>query len=138
MYFKFADYYLQNNPSVKSVTPNDELFIQFQNFLRDKNFTYESQIEKKINEIEQLASEKKYKMDISNMLEKVELEAELGEQKEFELAKAEVLQNIFNEINNRIINEEEQYEAILPFDIQLQKAVSILENKSEYNSLLGK
>ena len=138
MYFKFASEYLMKNPSVKAVTPNDELFIQFRNFLRETNFTYESQIEKKIKEIEQIASEKKYKLNINNILDKVEIEAEESEQKEIDFAKGEILRSMVNEINTRIISEDEQYEATFPFDIQLQKAVSIIENKPEYNSLLGK
>lgn len=137
-YFKFANDYLQKNSSVKAVAPSDELFRQFQIFLKEKNFTYESQIEKKIKEIEQLASEKKYKLDINDMLNKVELEAEEGELKEIEFAKEEILKSIVDEINKRIITESEQFEATFPFDLQLEKAVSILENKPEYNRLLGK
>ncbi|MDQ3019629.1 MAG: S41 family peptidase [Bacteroidota bacterium] len=136
IYFKFANDYLQKNPTLNAVIPSDELFIQFQNFLKEINFSYESQIEKKIKEIEQLASEKKYKMDISDMLDKVEIEAEEGEQKEIDFAKDEILGSIAAEINLRIITDSEQYEATFPFDIQLQKALSVIENKPEYSSLL--
>jgi carboxyl-terminal processing protease len=138
MYFKFANDYLQKHSSVNAVIPSDELFEEFRIFLKEKNFSYESQIEKKIKEIEQIASVKNYDPDIKNMLDKVEIEAEAGEQKDFDLAKDEILRSIAEEINTRIITEAEQYEATFPFDIQLQKAVNILENKTEYDSLLGK
>ncbi|MBK8551180.1 MAG: S41 family peptidase [Ignavibacteria bacterium] len=138
MYFKFANYYIENNPGIKIATPGDELFIQFKSFLVDKNFSYESQIEKKLKEIEQLASEKSYKMDIQSMLDKVELEAEDGELKEIDFAKDEILRSIVNEINTRIITDTEQIEATFPFDIQLLKAEEILVNRTEYNGLLGK
>ncbi len=138
MYFKFANYYIENNPGLKIAVPNDELFLQFKKFLTDKNFSYESKIEKKLKEIEELASEKNYKMDISDMIAKVEIEAESGEQKEIDLAKEEILRSIVSEINTKIITDTEQIEAAFPFDIQLLKAVGILENKQEYNLLLGK
>jgi carboxyl-terminal processing protease len=138
MYFKFTNYYLERNPGLKAAVPDDQLFEEFQNFLKEKNFTYETQIEKKIKEIEQLASEKKYDMDIKTMLDKVEIQAEAEEQKEMALAKDEILRSIVNEINTRIITESEQIEAAFQYDIQLMDAVKILENKPEYNRLLGK
>lgn len=138
MYFKFTNYYLDKNPGLKAAVPNDELFTEFQNFLLEKNFTYETQIEKKIKEIEQIASDKKYSPDIKTMLDKVEIQAQSEEQKEMLLAKDEILMSIVNEINTRIITESEQIEATFPFDIQLVDAVKILENKPEYSRLLGR
>jgi len=138
MYFKFTSYYLDKNPGLKTAIPSDELFAEFLNFINEKNFKYETQIEKKIKEIEQLASEKKYELDIKNLLDKVELEAEEGEMKEINFAKDEILRSIVNEINTRIINESEQIEATFKFDVQLIEAEKILENKAEYNRLLGK
>lgn len=138
MYFKFTNYYLDKNPGLKAAVPNDELFTEFQNFLLEKNFTYETQIEKKIKEIEQIASDKKYNPDIKTMLDKVEIQAQSEEQKELLLAKDEILMSIVNEINTRIITESEQIEATFPYDIQLVDAVKILENKPEYSRLLGR
>ena len=138
MYFKFTNYYLDKNPGLKGAVPNDELFTEFQNFLLEKNFTYETQIEKKIKEIEQIASDKKYNPDIKTMLDKVEIQAQSEEQKEMLLAKDEILMSIVNEINTRIITESEQIEATFPYDIQLVDAVKILENKPEYSRLLGR
>ena len=138
MYFKFANYYIENNPGLKIAVPDDELFIQFKNYLTSNNFSYESQIEKKLKEIEQLASEKSYKLEIKDMLDKVEVEAESGEQKEIDLARDEILLSIVDEINTKIITDIEQIEAAFPFDIQLIEAVKIMENKPEYNRLLGK
>lgn len=138
MYFKFTNYYLDKNPGLKAAVPNDELFTEFQNFLQEKNFTYETQIEKKIKEIEQIASDKKYDPDIKTMLDKVEIQAQSEEQKEMLLAKDEILMSIVNEINTRIITESEQIEATFPYDIQLVDAVKILENKPEYSRLLSR
>lgn len=138
MFFKFTNYYLETNPGIKAVAPNDELFNQFKIFLQENNFSYDSKIEKKLKEIEELASEKEYKMDIAGMIDKIEVEAEASEKQELDLAKDEILKSICDEINTRIITEAEQYEATFPFDEQLQNSVSILQNKPEYARLLGK
>ncbi|MEZ4822482.1 MAG: S41 family peptidase [Ignavibacteria bacterium] len=138
MFFKFSDNYIASNPGLSVAVPSDEMFEQFKAFLVENNFAYESRIEKKLKEIEEIASEKKYDMNINELLDKVELEAEAGEQKEIDMAKDEILKSIAMEINARVITESEQIKETFSFDTQLQEAVSILENKPEYNRLLGK
>lgn len=138
MFFKFANYYLERNSGLKSAAPDDEIFVQFKNFLKENKFSYDSQIEKKLKEIEQLASKKQYKLDIENNLNKIELEVESAEQKDIDFAKEEITRSIIDEINKKIITEPEQITATFPYDIQLQEALGILENKAEYNKLLGK
>ncbi|MCY7361919.1 MAG: hypothetical protein LH629_07625, partial [Ignavibacteria bacterium] len=63
---------------------------------------------------------------------------ESDESKEIDQAKTEIIQSILREINKRIITESEQIEVTFAFDIQLQKAIEVLENNNEYNRLLGK
>ena len=138
MFFKFANSYIEKNPGQKTVTPGDEIFSQFKIFISENNFSYDSQIEKKLKEIQQLAADKNYKSDIQGSISKIENIVESDEAAEIEAAKTEITMAVVNEINKRIINEAEQIAATFPFDIQLQKAVSILENSGEYNSLLGK
>jgi carboxyl-terminal processing protease len=138
MFFKFVNYYVERNPGVKSVTPNEEIFMQFKNFLTEKSFSYDSQIEKKLKEIEQLASNKGYKLELEVNLNKIENEIEMSEQKEMDFSKDEITRSIVDEINKRIITESEQIEAMFPYDLHLQQAIRILENRSEYNSLLSR
>jgi carboxyl-terminal processing protease len=138
MFFKFANSYIEKNPGQKTVTPGDDIFSQFKIFISENNFSYDSQIEKKLKEIQQLAADKNYKSDIQGSISKIENIVESDEAAEIEAAKTEITMAVVNEINKRIINEAEQIAATFPFDIQLQKAVSILENSGEYNSLLGK
>jgi len=138
MFFKFVNYYVERNPGVKSVTPNEEIFLQFKNFLTEKSFSYDSQIEKKLKEIEQLASNKGYKLELEVNLNKIENEIEMSEQKEMDFSKDEITRSIVDEINKRIITESEQIEAMFPYDLHLQQAIRILENRSEYNSLLSR
>ncbi|MBK7159284.1 MAG: PDZ domain-containing protein [Ignavibacteria bacterium] len=138
MFFKFANYYIEKNPGVKTVIPDDRLFSSFKTFLAENNFSYDSQIEKKLKEIKDLASAKNFKSDFQNTIDKLESAAESEETSEIDKAKNEISLSIANEINKRIISESEQIEAAFPFDIQLQKGINILKDKSEYNKLLGK
>ena len=138
MFFKFANYYIEKNPGVKTVIPDERLFSSFKTFLAENNFSYDSQIEKKLKEIKDLASAKNFKSDFQNTIDKLESAAESEETSEIDKAKNEISLSIANEINKRIISESEQIEAAFPFDIQLQRGINILKDKSEYNKLLGK
>lgn len=138
MFFKFTNDYLSKNPGLNSISSSDEIFNQFKLYLTANNFSYDSQIEQKLKEIEELASKKSYSPEIQSSLNKIESVVGLDESAEIEAAKDELTIAIINEINKRIITENEQIEATFAFDIQLQKAVSIIENKTEYYKLIGK
>lgn len=138
MFFKFAKHYIEMNPGIKSVKPDDAIFNTFKNFLRDNNFSYDSKIEKKLKEIELLATGKNYKSVIESSIKKIESDVEAGEQEEIESSKAEITRAIVNEINKMIITEAEQIEATFPYDVQLQEAVGIIESEQRYKSILGK
>lgn len=138
MFFKFAKHYIDMNPEIKSVKPDDAIFNTFKNFLRDNNFSYDSKIEKKLKEIELLATGKNYKSVIESSIKKIESDVEAGEQEEIESSKAEITRAIVNEINKMIITEAEQIEATFPYDVQLQEAVGIIESEQRYKSILGK
>lgn len=138
MFFKFAKHYIDMNPEIKSVKPDDAIFNTFKNFLRDNNFSYDSKIEKKLKEIEQLATGKNYKSVIESSVKKIESDVEAGELEEIESSKAEITRAIVNEINKMIITEAEQIEATFPYDVQLQEAVGIIESEQRYKSILGK
>jgi len=138
MYFKFADDYLKKNPGLTTIYPDEAFFLQFRDFLTEQEFSYTSGIEKKIKEIEELASEKKYGTEMTDLLDKVKSEAEKEEETELELAKNEIILKITDEINKRIITEEEQIKAALTYDKQVIEAMKILEDPVLYRSLLVK
>lgn len=138
MFFKFTNDYLSKNPGLSSINSGDEIFNQFKLYLTANNFSYDSQIEQKLKEIEELASKKSYSPDIQSSIKNIETVVGLDESVEIEAAKDELTIALINEINKRIITEKEQVEATFAFDTQLQKAVSIIENKTEYYKLIGK
>jgi carboxyl-terminal processing protease len=138
MFFKYANYYLERNPGISSVSPTNEIFLDFISFLKNQNFNYESAADKKINELREIASEKNYGFEFTSQLDKLKTDIEIEERKEFENAKEEILQSIFQEMNKRLVTESEQIKATFPADKQLQEAVRIIRNRSEYNRLIGK
>lgn len=138
MFFKFATKYVAENPGAGIAEPNDQLFENFKAFLTQSGFEYASKIEKKLSEIKELAGSKSFGDDFGNSLDKLKLEADNAEGEELNAAKEEILMSIFNEINKLRENEVEQIQATFPYDKQLQRAIELVTNPSEYNTILGK
>jgi len=138
MFFKFTDYYLEQNPGIKTFVCTDEILEQFENFLRISNFDYVSHADKDIDDLKKIASEKDYSIEFNDYLDRIAVEITIKEETEFEKAKDELKRSIESEMNKRIITEKEQIEAAFLQDIQLQEATSIIRDRTEYNRLLGK
>ena len=138
MFFKYANDYLVKNPDLKTFKPTDDMFTDFKEFIRTKNFDYVSNADKKIDDLRKLTEGKNFSPNIADYLNKIQSEVASEETTEIENAKEEIKKAITEEINKRLINEKEQIAATFEFDKQLQEAIAIINNPTQYNQLLGK
>lgn len=138
MFFKFASSHLSGNSKSSNILPDEKLFQDFKTFLNSSNFSYESAIERKLKEVKDLASARSYGSEFEAAVNKLEGGIQNGEAEELESAKEEILMSIFSEINKLTSNEAGQVAASFPYDKQLQRAVEVVTNDSEYRSILGK
>lgn len=138
MFFKYASYYLDKNPGLKNFKPSNEIFTDFKEFIKGKNFEYVSNADKKIDELRKLTEGKNFNPGIAEYLNKIQSEVSTEETTEIENAQEEIKKAITEEINKRLITEKEQIAATFEFDKQLQEAMRIIKDRAAYNSLLGK
>lgn len=138
MFFKYANDYLVKNPDLKTFKPTDDIFADFKEFIKTKNFDYVSNADKKIDDLRKLTEGKNFSPNIADYLNKIQSEVASEETTEIENAKEEIKKAITEEINKRLINEKEQIAATFEFDKQLQEAIAIINNPTQYNQLLGK
>lgn len=136
MFFKFANYYLTKHPDISTFYCTEDTYQEFLSFISQQNFEYKSSIDRKLEEIRNLATEKGYTESFLNTLSSLTNQSLIEKQAEFAAAKVEITKSIEEEINKRIITEKEQIEATFGNDIQLQKAISVLKNLDYYYSLL--
>lgn len=137
-FFKFANYYLQNNPELKTFECTEAVFKEFESFLKKNQLFYTSNEEIKLKEIKESSNNKNYS---DNYLKKIENLIELSQQeseREFTLAKEELKMIIENEINKRLLTEEERIQKSFLKDKQILEALNLLKNILTYNSILNK
>jgi len=137
MFFKFAIYYIQKNPGLKVFRCTDNIFEDFKTFIFDKNFIFNSEADKKLDDLRKIGNKKNYSAGYYEYIDR--LEKELSREKSYELenAKEELKRSIEAEINKMIITETEQITSTFETDKQLLEAVKILKDKALYNKILS-
>ncbi len=137
MFFKFANYYLENHPNLKIFKCTDNIFEQFKDFINSRNFSFKSEANKKLSDLIQIGTKKNYSSEFFEYIKKLEKEVVKENDIEIEKAKEELKRSIEAEINKMIITEAEQIVATFDSDIQLQEAIKVIKDKNLYNKILN-
>jgi len=138
MFFKFANYYLSNNPGIKSFTMSDKIFNEFKDFIKSEGFDFKSEADKKIEELKLIADRKNYSKEYYEFLSKLKDDLQTEEAKEIDKVSEEIKLAIEKEINKRILNEDERVKASLNNDKAVTEAIRIIKTPLEYNSILNR
>lgn len=105
-------------------------------FLEGKEFDYETNSQKLLEKLEEVSKEEKYYESFKASLEAMDAELHNNEEKDLELHKDEIKDILENEIISRYYYQTGRIENSLAKDIRVQKAIEILNNSEEYNSIL--
>lgn len=138
MFFKFANYYLANNPGTKSFAITDNIFNEFKDFIKTEGFEFQSEADKKIEDLKLIADKKNYSQEYYEFLSRLKDDLQKEEAKEIDKTSDEIKSAIEREINKRILNEDERVKVSLNNDKAIIEAIRIIKTPTEYNSLLNK
>ncbi len=138
MFFSFANRYAAR---IKSLPENfvitDEILTEFQQYLREKGFSYEEEAETKIAELRSLASRDRYSKEFMDELTHLETHVVDERDRAFERYEDEVRRALTVEITGRMKGEAARIEASFGGDTQLLAAIGILENAKTYRAILS-
>lgn len=137
--FDYATQYYWSHPGIKS--PSDFRFTEadfaaFRDFLMTRNFSYTTSTEESLNQLIEVAKREKY-YDLHNQsFEKlrVELAHTLGQ--DLEAFREEITELLEDEIISRYFYEEGAIAWTLKKDLQVNRALEVLNNTEEYKSVL--
>lgn len=137
--FDFATGYYWAHPEIKSVDQfsfTDKDYTDFRNFLVKRNFSYRTDTEEAFDELKNNAKKEKY-YDIHKQLF-TDLEKDLAHDldQDLQLFRSEITQLIEEEIISRYFYAAGAYSWKVNTDVQILKAVEVLNNRDKYNSIL--
>lgn len=139
LFFKYANKYYREHKSIKSAKDfqiSDTEYEDFMQFVKDEGFTFTSQSEKEIKELELVAKLEGYLEDIQPMLDEAKAKIEVEKTKDLLDNRSEIEEMLEAEIVSRYYYQKGRIIATLDDDPELAKAFEVILNQEEYNNIL--
>ncbi len=139
LFFKFANKFYREHKSIKSAKEfkiTDEIYADFMQFVKDEGFTFTSQSETGIKELEKTAKQEGYLDEIQPILNQAL--AKIEEEKANDLVnnRKEIEELLKIEIVSRYYYQKGKIIATLEDDTELSKAFEVILNQEEYKNIL--
>lgn len=139
--FNFSTDYFYKNPTLRDgskFTMNEEEYNSFIKFLEGKDYDYNTNTEKVFEDLKETAKEEEYFEAIAASLK--ELEKNIQHDKDNDVFKhqEEIKRSLEVEIVSRYLFQNGRIESGLKQDPDVEKAMEVLTDKSQYKTILAK
>ncbi len=138
--FDFATQYKFKNPSIAApdkfkLTASD--FNDFLAFIKDKDYAYNTESEKLLQQLKETAEEEKYFDAVQQQYESIKLKLAHDKQQDVAKQKDEIVKLLESEIVGRYyyISGKEQKQMLA--DARIAKAIEVLSNNAKYTEILS-
>ncbi|MTI20764.1 S41 family peptidase [Fulvivirga sp. RKSG066] len=138
--FEYATIYAYENEVGADPTKfqfSDEDYDRFVTWLVNKDYSYTTDVERRVKELESLSKEEKYYNDIKVQLSQLRKEIARSKQNDLIDFKEEIVQLLREEILTRKFLQKGAIEGSFQHDKQIQKAVNVLNDQSLYQKTLS-
>ncbi len=138
--FDYATRYRVAHPSIvpaKEFHLTDNDFNDFQGFIADKEYDYETKSEKAMEDLKKNTEDEKYFTDVKPEFEALKSKLMHNKKEDVQKNKQEILQLLEEEIALRYYYQAGRIEAMFDHDKEILKAVELLNNSSMYASVLN-
>ncbi len=139
--FDFASQFVKQNPTIpnaKDFKITDDIYNQFVDFIKDKDYSYSTITEKMLKELKDMSEKEKYSQEIENTIEDLKAKIESDKKNDLIKFKDEIKDILLSEIVVRYYYQKGRIEALLQNDTEVEKAINLLSNQQEYKKILGK
>ena len=137
--FDYATQYASAHPGIAPADQfkiDDATYADFMKFVKDRNFTYTTESEKKLMEFEKLAKEEGYYESIASQIEALERKLKADKENDLVKNRADIEDLLRLEIVGRYYYQTGRIVASLEKDEDLNTAFEILLDKNRYESIL--
>ena len=136
--FNFADKYYYQNVNVDfNKLSDDKILADFKKYLTETKFNYESDVEKKINEIVKHIEKDHNSKNLTQTLEKLNSQIKDLFEDDFTASKTEILESLKIELAQRYLGNKGAIKERLQFDKQFNTAIALFKDNENYSKLLS-
>ncbi|MEQ8475455.1 S41 family peptidase [Fulvivirga sp.] len=139
--FDYATQYFYSHEkiaSAKSFKLTDAEYDEFKAWLKDKDYSYTTQVENNLKKLEENALEENYYEDIKDRLKELTETLEASKANDLDDFKSQIKTLLEEEITGRYYLERGSIETSFDNDEDIAKSVEILNNPAKYNEILSK
>ncbi len=137
--FDFVNSYALKNPQIaeiKDFNITDELYNQFKTWLKEKDFTYENESQRLLNNLEKTAKEEKYYEQVKSQLDALKKDFAHSIDRDMDLFKNQISSFLAEQFIQRYYYAEGVMAYKVLHDKEVAKAIEILSNQDEFMNLL--
>lgn len=138
--FEFASEFVKNNPTIapaKEFKITADIYNKFIDFIKDKDYSYSTITEKMLSELEDMSKKEKYGKEIENTIEELKLKIENDKKNDLIKFKDDIKEILLSEIVVRYYYQKGRIEALVQIDPEVEQAIQLLQNPTQYNKILG-
>lgn len=135
--FDFANEFYYKNDSIKNFSINDSLYNEFVEFLKNKEYQYETKTEKALNKMIKDAEKEKYFSDLKSEIDILKAKMDSSKNNDILKFKKEISQILEGEIISRYTLQRGRLENSLKYDEDVKEAISLIQDSEKYNNILN-
>jgi carboxyl-terminal processing protease len=139
--FDYATIYYHSHPSIsaaESFQLTTEEYEAFKKYVLIQNFTYNTASEEELEKMKKTAEEEGYFEDIKADYEALLSKVTPSKERDLEKFKAEINDFLSNEIVSRYYYQKGRAQQAFQSDLDVKKAIELLKNMQQYDTILGK
>lgn len=138
--FNYATTYYYKNPNLGATIPTitDADFEAFKLSLKKDNFQFDTETEKSLKAVMEVARKEKIDASISAEYQQLLAALQKSEEKELNSHKQEIKDLLLDELIKRYQYKEGLYKYYITSNPEIKKSVALLGNTAEYNKILSK
>lgn len=140
MFFQFTVDYLSNHTEfadARDVPVDEKVLKAFEKYVQDRQFDYEMEGESELAAFLKISQKKQYDADIQDLVSVALQKLKAGKRQKFQSQKKALQQMLTAEFAEKAGGLKTRIEATMPFDKQLQGALNVLQNRTEYRDILA-
>lgn len=139
--FDFINSYALKNPQLPDLNDfkvTDEIYEQFKEYLKNKNFSYETASQRTLEKLVETAKAEKYYESNKEEIEKLKNSFNHSVDRDMNLFKDEIISFLTEQFIQRYYYLEGVIQYKMNHDEEVGKAIAILADPNEYNRIFGK
>jgi len=137
--FDFVNSYALKHPQtaeIKDFKITDEIYNQFKSWLKEKKFTYETESQRLLTNLEKTAKDEKYYEQVKPQFEQLKKDFSHSIDRDMDLFREQIASFLAEQFMQRYYYAEGVMAYKVLHDKEVAKAIEILANKDEFNRLL--